>query len=216
MNGESTPDLSLIHGETQTRYRELAGDSCNLSCGNNLSFLELQPGNHLLDLGCGRGLETIRAAKLVGETGLVVGLDLTPEMIAKAVENADLAGIRNIHFMVGDIERLIFEDQSFDAVMSNCAINHAHNKTTVFHEIHRILKPTGKMVISDAVSKIPLPEHIKNDPEAWAACFGGAVTEWEYLQSIKTAGFVGIEILKRREYLKNGYDFISLTIRAIP
>ena len=216
MTIESSPDLNTIHAETQTRYRELAGDSCNLSCGNNLAFLDLKPGNHLLDLGCGRGLETIRAAKLVGRTGLAVGLDLTPEMIAKAVENAAREGITNVHFMAGEIERLIFEDQSFDAVISNCAINHARNKTMVFHEIHRILKPTGKMVISDAVSKIPLPEHIKNDPEAWAACFGGAVTEWEYLQSIKTAGFDNIEILKRREYLKNGYDFISLTIRATP
>lgn len=202
----------------QAQYRKLSNQgcsqNCSLSCGNNLDFLDLKTGERVLDLGCGKGLEAMNAAELVGDSGTVVGLDLTPEMIQTAITNAREAGVRNVQFLTGDMERLLFEDHSFDAVMSNCVINHARDKHLVYREIYRILKPGGKMVISDAVSKIPLPTHIKNDPDAWAACFGGAITEWEYLQSIRQAGFIHIDILKRREYPKNGYDFISLTIGA--
>ena len=112
------------------------------------------------------------------------------------------------------MEELLFADGSFDAVLSNCAINHARNKRRVFQEIYRVLKPGGRMVISDAATREPLPARIKNDPDQWAACFGGAVTEGEYLEAIRQAGFQPVEVLKRREYVKNGFDFISLTIRA--
>lgn len=198
----------------QTRYGNLSNQTCSLSCGHNLEFLDLKTGDRVLDLGCGKGLEAMTAARLVGESGTVVGLDLTPEMIQTAIIHAREAGVRNVQFLAGDMERLLFEDCSFDVAMSNCVINHARDKGLVYREIYRVLKPGGKMVISDVVSKIPLPVHIKNDPESWAACFGGAITEWEYLQSIRQAGFIDIDILKRREYQKNGYDFISLTIRA--
>ncbi len=206
--------MEQYQSATKTRYSGLSQQKCSLSCGRNLDFLELKPGERVLDLGCGRGLETIAAGKLVGKAGLAVGLDLTPEMVQKAVENAGVEKVNNIEFAVGNIEELLFEDESFDAIISNCVINHAKNKQLVYQEIHRILRPGGRIVISDATSKLPLPEHIKNDPAQWAACFGGAVTEWEYLQIIKNAGFPKIEILKKREYPKNGYDFISLTIRA--
>ena len=141
-------------------------------------------------------------------------MDLTPEMIQKATENAHHEQIYNLEFTIGDIEQLLFADDSFDAIISNCVINHARNKNLAFQEIYGYLKPGGRMVISDAVTKLPLPEVIKNNPAQWAACFGGAVTEWEYLQSIKNAKLQKMEILKRKEYLKNGFDFISLTIRA--
>jgi len=150
----------------------------------------------------------------VGESGKAVGLDLTSNMLNVAEENAKKQNIANIEFVVGDIENLPFENESFNAAMSNCVINHARDKSRVYQEIHRVLKDGGKFVVSDAVTKSPLPESIKNDPLQWASCFGGAITEKEYLSSIKKAGFKEIEILKRREYLKNGYAFISLTIRA--
>ena len=206
--------LDQVKVKTQKRYSQISNQDCSLSCGGNLDFLELKTGERVLDLGCGRGQETILAAKLVGSSGSAVGLDLTPEMIKKATENARNEQINYLEFIVGDIEQLLFTDASFDAIISNCVINHASNKKLVYQEIYRILKLGGRMVISDAVTKIPLPEVIKNDPEEWAACFGGAITEWEYLQSIKKAKFLKIEILKRKEYLKNGFDFISLTIRA--
>ncbi|HEX3044388.1 MAG TPA: methyltransferase domain-containing protein [Bacillota bacterium] len=203
-----------IESEIQAHYAGLSSQDCTLSCGNNLDFINLKPGECFLDLGCGKGLETIAAAKLVGPSGLAIGLDLTPEMITAAIGNARSQNLGQLQFMIGDIEELLFENESFDAVISNCVINHARDKNRVYQEIYRVVRPGGRFVISDAVTKLPLPERIKNQPEQWAACFGGAVTEWEYLQSIKRAGFDPIEILKRREYLKNGYDFISLTIRA--
>jgi len=198
--------------EIQTRYTKESTDSCNLSCGSNLDFLKIVPGEHILDLGCGRGNETIQAAILTGNEGKVVGLDITDAMLDAANSSAEGIGVSNVWFIKGDIEALPFEEASFDAIMSNCVINHAKSKKKVCSEIFRVLKLNGRFVISDAVTKSPLPIEVKNDPEAWAQCYGGAVTEKEYLKSIISAGFYDVEILKRREYLKNGYDFISLTI----
>lgn len=207
-------NVNEIKDTIQLRYEKESQDKSNLSCGNNLDFLEIKFGDTVLDLGCGRGLETIDAAKLTGGTGKAVGLDITPKMLNVAEENAKNQNVTNIKFISGDIENLPLENESFDAVMSNCVINHARDKSRAYREIHRVLKDNGRFVVSDAVTKYPLPESVKNDPEQWAACFGGAITEEEYLGSIKNAGFNEIDILKRREYIKNGYDFISLTIRA--
>ena len=200
--------------EIQARYTKESGNSCNLSCGSNLDFLDITPGENILDLGSGRGNETLQAAILTGNEGKAVGLDMTQSMIDVARLNAEGMGISNVWFVKGDIEGLPFDKATFDAVMSNCVINHAKNKKKVYTEIFRVLKPNGRFVISDAVSKNPLPPDVRNDPNAWAQCFGGAVTEKEYLESIVSSGFKNIEILRRREYIKNGFDFISLTISA--
>jgi len=200
--------------EIQTRYTKESSNNCNLSCGSNLDFIEIVAGESVLDLGCGRGSETIQAAMQTGPEGKAVGLDITQAMIDTAHSNAEGIGISNVSFIKGDIENLSFDDGVFDAVMSNCVINHAKNKSKVYSEIFRVLKNGGRFVISDAVTKVPLPLEVKNDPEAWAQCFGGAVTEEEYLKSIMSSGFNNIDVLKRREYSKNGYDFISLTIMA--
>lgn len=207
-------NIDSIEGKIQLRYGNESENQSNLSCGNNLNFLNIKYGERVLDLGCGRGFETIDAARLTGYTGEVVGLDITPKMLKVAQENARNQNVTNIKFITGDIENLPFDDESYDAVMSNCVINHAKDKSKVYREVHRVLKDNGRFVVSDAVTKYPLPESIKNDPDQWAACFGGAITEGEYLNSIRNAGFNEIEILKRKEYIKNGYDFISLTIRA--
>ena len=201
--------------EIQARYTIESINSCNLSCGSNLDFLKIKSGENILDLGCGRGNDTIKAAMQTGPAGRATGLDITQAMLDTARSNADSAGVANISFIKGDIEALPFDDAVFDAVMSNCVINHARNKSKVYSEICRVLKQHGRFVVSDAVTKYPLPPEIKNDPEAWAQCFGGAVTEKEYMDSIMSSGFNNIEILKRREYFKNGYDFISLTIKAV-
>jgi ubiquinone/menaquinone biosynthesis C-methylase UbiE len=198
----------------QERYESESAGSCNLSCGNNIDFLDIRPGELILDLGCGRGAETIMAAELCGPEGKAIGLDITEAMIEAAKENAKAAGYENVEFVSGNIENLPFEANMFDAVMSNCVINHARDKYRVYEEINRVLKAGGRFVISDAVTKTPLPAEVKNDAEAWAQCYGGAVTEQEYFAGIQKAGFGNIEVLKRREYLKNGYDFISLTIKA--
>ena len=197
----------------QARYAK-ESSSCNLGCGSNIDLLAIKPGETILDLGCGSGAEAIAAARRAGPAGMAAGLDITPEMIEAACMNAKEAGITNIKFIFGDIQNLPFEDSTFDAVMSNCVINHAKDKNKVYREIMRVLKNGGRFVVSDAVTKEVLPPEIKNDPEAWAQCFGGAVTQSEYEQSILASGFEKFEVLSRREYKKNGYDFISLTIKA--
>lgn len=197
------------------RYSKESDGACNLSCGNNLDTLQIRPGESILDLGCGRGEETIKAAMLTGPDGFAVGLDITKAMIDAALNNAERIGIDNAKFIFGDIEDLPYENEFFDAVISNCVINHARSKAKVYSEIFRVLKYGGRFVISDAVTKQPLPQEVKDDPDAIAQCFGGALTEKEYLESIITSGFSNVEILKRREYVKNGYDFISITVMAI-
>jgi len=206
---------SQLHQGIVDRYEEEAASCCTLGCGSTLDALEISPGERILDLGCGRGEDTLQAAHLVGPGGLSTGLDLTAAMVAKARENGAAACISNAVFVQGDIEDLPFSDSSFDGVMSNCVINHAPDKLKVYREIRRVLCPGGRFVVADAVTKYPLPTEVKDDPEAWAQCYGGAVTETEYLEAIQTAGFSVIYILNRREYIKNGYDFISLTIKAV-
>lgn len=206
--------VDTITSKIQQRYTQESQNTCNLSCGNNLDFLEIKEGEKILDLGCGRGTDTMQVAALTGLTGLAVGLDITQAMIDEALRISEGVGIGNTRFYKGDIESLPFESSFFDAVMSNCVINHAKDKEKVYREIFRVLNTNGRFVVSDAVTKHPLPDEIKNDPDAWAQCFGGAITEDDYFSKIVNSGFSSIDILKRREYVKNGYDFISLTIRA--
>lgn len=201
--------------EVQSRYTKESSSNCNLSCGSSLDYLKINFGESILDLGCGRGNETIQAALLTGSEGKATGLDITKAMIDAARINAEEAGVKNAFFIKGDIENLPFDDDAFDAVISNCVINHAKSKEKVYHEIFRVLKDGGRFIISDAVTKVTLPHEIKNDPEAWAQCFGGAITEKEYMDGIIASGFTHIDILNHREYEKNGYDFISLTIMAV-
>jgi arsenite methyltransferase len=201
--------------EIQSRYTKESSSSCTLGCGSNLDYLKITSGESILDLGCGRGNETIQAALLTGPEGKATGLDITQAMIVAACVNAKEANIINASFILGDIENLPFDPAVFDAVMSNCVINHAKSKEKVYREIYRVLKYGGRFIISDAVTKNTLPPEVKNDREAWALCFGGAITEKEYLEGIHAAGFNHIDILKRREYVKSGYDFISLTIMAV-
>ncbi len=206
-------DVKIIN-EIQERYAKESSSCSNLSCGSNLDYLKIHSGEQILDLGCGKGSETIQAAVLASPEGNATGLDITQSMVESARRNANERGISNVRFLHGDIENLPFNDDSFNGVMSNCAINHAQNKNKVYCEIYRVLKEEGRFVISDAVTKKPLPPEVRDDPEAWAQCFGGAITENEYMSTIAAAGFKNINILKRREYIKNSYDFISLTILA--
>lgn len=195
------------------KYRKLTCDS--LSCGNNMDFAQLRPGETVLDLGCGSGRDSVVAAGLVGPKGRVIGLDLTPEMVHKARERALTEKVTNVEFVHGNIENLPFQQETIDVIISNCVINHSPDKLKVYQEIFRVLKLGGRFVISDAVSKEPLPGEVKNDPQAWADCYGGAVTEKEYIAIISVSGFNQIDILQKREYLKNGFDFASLTLLGL-
>ena len=189
-------------------------ENSNLSCGGNIKFLDLLPGEKVLDLGCGRGEETLQAATLVGGDGFVWGLDITPKMIERAQERADQVSVKNVVFLLSSMEKIPIEDASLDAVLSNCAINHVDDKVAVYREIHRTLKAGGRFVVSDIMTETPLPTEIKQDPEAVAACFGGAITVKEYEEVLVSAGFERIEICKERRYVKNGYEMISRTFQG--
>lgn len=198
------------------RYENLADDDDNLSCGGkNIQLAELKKGEKVLDLGCGRGNDVLAAAGIIGYDGIAVGLDLTKKMIDEAEKNRISREIQNAKFVVGEVEDIPLDADSFDVVISDCVINHAKDKQKVYKEIYRVLKNGGRFIVSDVVSIERLPDEVANNPEAWADCYGGAIPEDEYIKAIKNAGFEAIEYLKRREYLKEGYKLASITIKGI-
>ncbi|AHF06577.1 methyltransferase domain-containing protein [Desulfitobacterium metallireducens] len=199
--------------EIVKRYTEENINS-NLSCGGNIQYLELIEGEKVLDLGCGRGGETLEASKHVGSSGFAWGLDLTPRMIQLAQERAKQEQVENVDFLVASMDQIPLEDNSLDAVLSNCAINHVEDKVTVYREIYRVLKRGGRFVVSDIMTEQPLPQEIREDPEAIADCFGGAITIQEYENVLKNAGFSQVEVFKERRYMKNGYEMISRTFQG--
>lgn len=176
-----------------------------LSCGNPLAFGHINKGDTVLDLGSGAGKDVFLAAQQVGQTGRVIGVDMTHEMLALARKNAvkftKATALANVEFREGKIEALPVEDASIDVVISNCVINLSPDKPQVFREVYRVLKPGGKMIISDIVLNRPLPPSLKNDPGLYAACIAGALLREEYLDAIRAAGFTSVEILSDRTHL---------------
>ncbi len=175
-----------------------------LGCGNPVGLAALKKGETVLDLGSGGGIDVFLAATKVGESGWVIGVDMTPEMIRKARSNAKKAGYRNVEFRLGDIENLPVEDSSVDVVISNCVINLSPDKKQVFAEACRTLRPGGRMVVSDIVTDEELPDEIRSSFSAWAECIGGALVKNEYLNAIKRAGFSRIKVLDERVFLEQG------------
>ena len=158
-------------------------------CGNPTAIAALQPGEVVLDLGSGGGIDCFLAAKMVGETGRVFGVDMTAEMIALARKNAGKVGATNVEFRLGEIEHLPIADASVDVIISNCVINLSPDKDQVFREALRVLRPGGRLQVSDIVWTRPVPEDVKQDMEKWAGCIAGALLESEYLGKIESAGF---------------------------
>lgn len=183
-----------------------------LGCGSPTGRAELQPGETVVDLGSGGGLDVFLAAQRVGPAGRVIGVDMTDAMVVRAEISADRLGLKNVEFRRGLIEALPLPDVFADVILSNCVVNLAPDKGTVFREAFRVLKPGGRLVISDMVATAKLPKEIREDPESWASCIGGAIPEEEYIAAIRSAGFVGVEILDG-----NGIGagpVYSVTIRA--
>jgi SAM-dependent methyltransferase len=153
------------------------------------AFASLSPGETVVDLGSGAGNDAFIAARAVGPEGRVIGVDMTPEMVAKAKSNAEKLGTTNVEFRLGEIEALPVETGSVDAVISNCVLNLVPNKEKAFSEIHRILKPSGRFIVSDVVLEGDLPEDVRRNAELWAGCVSGALQKEEYLSIARDAGF---------------------------
>jgi len=174
----------------------------SLGCGDPITLAELKPGQTVLDLGSGGGLDCFLAAKKVGETGFVIGVDMTPEMLARARSSAERMGVKNVEFRKGYLESLPVENDSIDVVISNCVINLSPDKAKVFNEVFRVLrspdpvsgKPGGKLAVSDIVTDGPLPEAIKQSLSMWAGCVAGAVDAKDYIAMMESTGFTDISI----------------------
>jgi SAM-dependent methyltransferase len=166
-----------------------------LSCGNPTATANLRPGEVVVDLGCGGGLEVLLAAKKVGPTGTAIGIDMTPKMLDLARQNAEKARATNVTFHHAIIDKLPLPDASADSVMSNCVINLAPDKPAVFREVARVLKPGGRLAVSDIALKKPLPAEIGQDLMAYVGCIAGAILMNDYRQQLIEAGFMGVQII---------------------
>ena len=171
------------------------GANLGLGCGNPVALASLKEGETVLDLGSGAGFDCFLAAGKVGEPGRIIGVDMTPEMIEKARENARKGSYSNVEFRLGEIENLPLADNSVDVVISNCVINLAPDKQRVFAEAYRVLKPGGRLMISDLVLLKELPDLIKNSVEGYIGCLSGAIMKDEYMDAVEAAGFQGVEIV---------------------
>lgn len=169
-------------------------------CGNPTALADLKEGETVLDLGSGGGIDAFLAAKKVGAAGKVIGVDMTEDMIELANENKKKMNIKNVEFRLGEIEDLPVEDNSVDVIISNCVINLSPNKDKVFKEAFRVLKPGGRMLISDIVTQGELPDEIRKNPEMWAGCIAGALKEGEYLQKIGNADFKNINMMSKQDF----------------
>ena len=166
----------------------------SLGCGDPVTLASLEPGQTVLDLGSGGGIDCFLAGKRVGETGRVIGIDMTAEMIEKARANKDNMGAENVEFRLGEIEHLPVADETADVVISNCVINLSPDKPQVFREAYRVLRPGGRLAVSDIVTDGTLPERIKDNLSAWVGCLAGALDVKEYTAAIESAGFVDVKL----------------------
>ncbi len=201
------------------------GANMGLGCGNPQAIASLKTGETVLDLGSGGGFDCFLAARVVGKNGHVIGIDMTPEMIQKARKNAVTAGFNNVEFRLGEIENLPVADNSVDVIISNCVINLSPEKTKVFNDAYRVLKPGGRLAVSDIVATKPLPDDIKNDLALHAGCVAGTSDIDDIKNMLKKAGFTDIRVKpveESREAINHfapgrniGDYIVSATIEAV-
>ncbi|MFQ6041149.1 MAG: arsenite methyltransferase [Candidatus Poribacteria bacterium] len=194
-------NFAALAGYTEEQISQIPADAVENSfgCGNPLALAEINEGDVVLDLGSGAGIDVLLASKRVGPNGKAIGLDMTPEMIEKARRNAEKIGADNVEFRLGEMEAMPVESNSVNLIISNCVINLSPDKDKVFSEAFRVLKPGGKMMVSDIVAK-NLPEAIKSDMNSWASCVAGALEEEDYLEKIRRAGFADVAIVDKAKF----------------
>ena len=176
------------------------GANLGLGCGNPLALSDLKEGETVVDLGSGAGFDCFLAVRRVGPSGRVIGVDMTPDMIERARANARKAGFPNVEFRLGEIEHLPVADNAAGMIISNCVINLSTDKPQVFREALRVLKPGGRLMVSDLVLNRPLPASVKESVEAYAGCISGAMLKEDYLQAMRDAGFKEVEVVAENNY----------------
>lgn len=194
------PITTNLYSETEAASLPAQAVTASLGCGNPAALAELRPGETVLDLGSGGGMDVLLSARRVGPAGKAYGLDMTPEMLALARENQRKAGIANVEFLMGTMEDLPLPDDSVDVVISNCVINLAADKDRVLREAFRVLRPGGRFAVSDVVVRGDVPAAIRRSVELWIGCIAGALEENEYREKLRRAGFEAIEIEPTRIY----------------
>lgn len=181
---------------TENEFESVPEGTFSLGCGSPVALASLEEGETVLDLGSGSGFDCFLAARKVGKSGKVIGVDMTPEMVYRARENAKKGGYKNVEFKLGEIENLPVADNSVDVVISNCVINLSPDKKRVFEEAFRVLKPGGRLIISDIVLLDELPPAIKDDENAYLSCISGAINKEEYISLIEQVGFREVNVLE--------------------
>jgi SAM-dependent methyltransferase len=194
-------DLSKRVGYSDEEINSVPeGANLGLGCGNPVAIASLMEGETVLDLGSGAGFDCFLAAKKVGKVGRVIGVDMTPDMIDRARNNARKGNFTNVEFRLGEIENLPAADNSVDVIISNCVINLAPDKSRVFKEAFRVIRPGGRFMVSDVVLLKELPDPIKNSIEAYTGCIAGATNKDDYIQTIKNAGFKDVQVLDEKNF----------------
>jgi arsenite methyltransferase len=208
--GCGDPITSNLYSDAETANLPAAAVAASLGCGNPTALIELQPGQTVLDLGSGGGIDVLISARRVGPTGKVYGLDMTDEMLALARENQRKAGVTNVEFLKGTIEAIPLPDQSVDVIISNCVINLSVDKDAVLREAFRVLKPGGRFAVSDVVIRGEVPAEVRRSMELWVGCVAGALRDDEYASKLEAAGFEAVDVEPWRVYqLEDARGFLA-------
>ena len=204
------PITSNLYDDAETRGLPEAAVLASLGCGNPTALAELNPGEVVLDLGSGGGIDVLLSARRVGPTGRAYGLDMTDEMLALANENKRRAGAANVEFLKGEIEHIPLPDASVDVIISNCVINLSADKDSILREAFRVLRPGGRFAVSDVVTRGDIDPQVRASVLAWVGCIAGALDEQVYRDKLAAAGFVGIDVEATRVYrVEDARDFIA-------
>ena len=194
------PITRNLYGEAEKGSLPAKAVAASLGCGNPTALAKLQPGETVLDLGSGGGIDVLLSARRVGPAGKAYGLDMTEEMLALARENQRKAGVENVEFLKGTIEEIPLPDNTVDVIISNCVINLSGDKDRVLREAFRVLKPGGRLAVSDVVMRGEVPADIRKSMELWVGCIAGALQESEYVEKLNAAGFASVEVEPTRIY----------------
>lgn len=203
-------DISKSIGYSEKELEIVGEANLGLGCGNPLAFGKIKEGDIVLDLGSGAGIDAILAANKVGDKGKVIGVDMTEEMVEKARKNAKERGIMNVEFLLGEIENLPLKDNSVDTIITNCVINLSPDKAKTFSEAYRVLKPGGRIYLSDIVLLAELSQEQRNDRNLLSACVAGALLKDDYLNKVKDAGFKVNILYENTKISKEQYNGIAL------